>query len=233
MLSGPKGADGLTDRQRLFASHYAVHGNASRAARQVGAEPKSANLIGYRILHKPAVQAYLKKANADRCARLSITADEVHMMAASIALHDATKISQMRIGPCHNCWPNWADDQAEAEKEARELANLLGDDYDPDPDDAKKPDSPDQDCTTCGGEGRHYVWFADTRYLPPREQQAFQGASITKDGHKVDLADRLKALDMCAKLLGLYKDSGEDKTAAPNIYINGIRFPPPPTGPKP
>jgi phage terminase small subunit len=224
----------LTWHHRLFCKYYLLHGNATRAARAAGSTNKAAGQAGWALLQLPQVQAEIARLRANIARELKIEAKQVHEVAAAIALHDATEICQMRHVSCHECWPTWQEEAHIEEWNAMQLADAMGEEYFPEHE-TQKPEEPDPGCLACRGQGRLDVWFADTRHLEPRERMAFAAASIGKDGYKVDVADRLKALDMCAKLLGLYKSDGDDKTEKVNVYFNGMRFPPepPPEGKKP
>lgn len=217
-----------TYRQSLFCRHYAIHGNAARAARESGYSQKFARQVAYELLNKPHVKEKISELKLNVCEKLQIKAEEVHAVAASIALHDATKICQMRHMPCRECWPKWYEEAAEAEREARKLADAMGEEYVADEMDGRRPEFPDPDCRECHGDGELQVWFQDTRLLTGFERRAFAAASLGREGYKVDLSDKLKALDICAKLAGLYKDVGDDKNERVNVYFNGMRFPPEP-----
>jgi hypothetical protein len=58
---GPKMADGMTEQQREFATHYVANGgNGAEAARQAGYAEKSARSSAYKLLRLPHVQAAIK-----------------------------------------------------------------------------------------------------------------------------------------------------------------------------
>lgn len=66
---------------------------------------------------------------------------------------------------------------------------------------------PDPDCIKCRGEGSPHVHIADTTNLSPTAKLLYQGAENTKFGIKVNVADRMKALDNVARHLGMFKDT--------------------------
>lgn len=72
-----KGPDGLTDRQRRFVEAYLLNPVASHAAVAAGYGPKSAKENGRRLKAQPAVAAALARAEAERAARVQVTADDV------------------------------------------------------------------------------------------------------------------------------------------------------------
>jgi len=214
----------ITPKQEMFCRYYVRDFNAASAARACGCRSKNSRQCGYKMLQNEKVAARIKQLQAELCKEIKIEAKQVLEVAAAIALHDASKITQMRHSPCLKCWPNWYEDIAEAEQEDRKLAEAMGEEYKADSSESARPDVSDPDCQACHGRGTPEVWFADTRDLPRMERLAFSAASIGRDGYKIELGDRLRALDMCAKMLGLYNDNGPDRADRPDIYINGIKF---------
>ena len=67
----------LTAKQRRFVEEYLVDANATQAAIRAGYSPRTAGSIGQENLTKPEIASALEKAQAERAARVQVTADEV------------------------------------------------------------------------------------------------------------------------------------------------------------
>lgn len=83
-----RGERKLTVRQQRFVEEYLIDANASQAAIRAGFSKKQANSAGARLLRHPLVKEAVRKATADRSARLRITADRVLREYARIAFAD-------------------------------------------------------------------------------------------------------------------------------------------------
>ena len=67
----------MTDKQRVFAEHYAQSGNATQAAIAAGYSPRSAYSQGSRMLKNDEVAAFLRQLQADLAAKRTADAQEV------------------------------------------------------------------------------------------------------------------------------------------------------------
>lgn len=76
-----KDEDGLTPIERRLALEYMVHLNAAAASRACS---KTA-MVGWQVLQRPHVQAFIHKENLKRADRLNITADSIKEEMAKIA----------------------------------------------------------------------------------------------------------------------------------------------------
>ncbi len=72
-IADPAGADGLTDKQRIFIEEYLVCWNASEAARRAGYSPKTAQQMGAENLSKPVIRQAIDR----RLSEKRMSADEV------------------------------------------------------------------------------------------------------------------------------------------------------------
>ena len=77
--------DGLTDKQRLFCHYYMQSFNATQAAIKAGYSEKSAYQIGYQLLQKTSVKAYLKNLKEQQKSELFISQEWVLNRHAQIA----------------------------------------------------------------------------------------------------------------------------------------------------
>lgn len=98
MVAEAKGEDGLTVRQRLFVTEYLVDLNASQAAVRAGYKEDNANVVGPRLLTKPAVQALISEAQHKRAARVEVTADRVLQELALVAFSDLGELMDFTGG---------------------------------------------------------------------------------------------------------------------------------------
>ena len=67
----------LTDKQRRFVDEYLVDLNGTKAAIRAGYSEKNADKIGSQLLGKSGVRAAIVAAQAERSARVSVSADYV------------------------------------------------------------------------------------------------------------------------------------------------------------
>lgn len=180
----------LTTKQRLFVDEYIIDFNASQAALRAGYSEKTAYSIGFENLKKPEIETAIDEAIADRRKRLRIDADSVLYKWWQIVNADYNELSSVRRSACAYCH----GDNLEVADGDDVPAVILGKDINP-------------DCTACAGEGEAYVHIADTTNLSPTAKLLYQGAENTKFGIKVNVADRMKALDNVARHLGMFKDT--------------------------
>lgn len=192
----------LTPKQQLFVDEYILDFNATRAAKAAGYLEDNAKQMGYENLTKPYIEQAVDKAIADRRKRLRIDADTVLWKWWQIANADYNELSSVKRVACGYCYGG---------------VNIT-DDSEPSIDPTK---APDEDCSTCGGDGEAYVYMADTTNLSPAAKLLYQGAENTKFGIKINAADRMKALDNVARHLGMFKDTvnhvSEDGSMTPTI----------------
>lgn len=192
----------LEPRQQLFVDEYIIDFNATRAAKAAGYSENSAASIASENLTKPNIDKAVDKAIADRRKRLRIDADTVLWKWWQIANADYNELSSVKRVACGYCYGG---------------VNIT-DDSEPSIDPTK---APDEDCSTCGGDGEAYVYMADTTNLSPDARLLYQGAENTKFGIKINTADRMKALDNVARHLGMFKDTvnhvSEDGSMTPTI----------------
>ncbi len=78
----------LSYRAERFALAYLVCGNAAEAARRAGAPLEKANAIGFRLLHRPEVAAFIEAERAASAERTRIDAERVKPEYARIAFAD-------------------------------------------------------------------------------------------------------------------------------------------------
>ena len=78
----------LTYRGERFAMAYLVCGNATEAARRIGIPPDKACAVGFRLLHRPQVAAFIEAERAASIERTRIDVDRVKREFARLAFVD-------------------------------------------------------------------------------------------------------------------------------------------------
>lgn len=94
----------LTARQALFVAEYLLHGNASQAALQAGANPRSAASSGWQMLQRPLVKAAVAQARATTSERTRIDTAQIVAEYTRIAFADIGDVMDwgpegMRVKP--------------------------------------------------------------------------------------------------------------------------------------
>lgn len=221
----------LTNKQRRFVDEYLIDLNATQAAIRAGYSAKRADAIGHENLRKPEVAAYLAEAMQARSERTQITADMVLQKWWDLANVDANELVEYRRDNCRHCWGldhqyQWTEAEFERAKneaidEGKEQPDCIGGFG------FVATREPNPECPECAGEGRGKIHVHDTRRLKGAARALYAGVHQGKDGLKVLLEDRSKALDNVAKHLGMFKEriehSGEIKTPELKLVLNGTK----------
>ena len=179
--------DQLEEKQQLFVHEYIKDLNGTKAAIRAHYSEDTARQQASRLLSNVNIQNAIAELKAQRNERLNIDADTVLWKWWQIANADYNELSSVKRVACGYCYGG---------------VNIT-DDSEPSIDPTK---APDEDCSTCGGDGEAYVYMADTTNLSPDARLLYQGAENTKFGIKINTADRMKALDNVARHLGMFKD---------------------------
>jgi hypothetical protein len=200
--------DGLTAQQRLFVAEYLKDNNATRAAIRAGYSKKSAEQIGYQLLHKTSVAQAIERQQKASIERTLGSADEVLSQMWQLATFDANQISQYRRGACRYCWGfghhyQWRDavefeeKRLEAvERDRREPEDSGGYGYD-------HNREPNSECPRCNGDGIGQPYFPDTRKLPAASRLAYSGVKVGKNGVEITAISRERMFEAVMKRLGL------------------------------
>lgn len=80
----------LTPKQVIFVAEYLIDFNATRAAMAAGYSKKTAAQLGYQLLHKPSIQAEIKRQTALVMEHLGITSQRVLLEYLKVAFADIT-----------------------------------------------------------------------------------------------------------------------------------------------
>lgn len=226
---------GLSARQRSYVLAYLKDPNATGAAREAGY--KHPNKHGPSLLVNRGVAAAIKEGRKRIEEAAMLDAVDVANMWASIATANVDALVTNRHCACRYCHGHDHDFQWRTRREfteARDKAiyDLFGDDdvreaakagtiIDPRiPDDkggygyTTKAD-PDPDCPECDGDGIEIVSMADTSALTGAERLLYDGVEETRQGKKIRMQDRSKALDSLAKHLGMFAGKVESEETNP------------------
>lgn len=201
-----------TVKQQRFALEIALDDGRSATACAVaagyteisGAEMASQNL------RNPEIIALIQERRTELAAKAGLDPAWVLRKLKAIASADHRKFSQTRIGCCRHCygidheyqWTKGEFSRAQRDAEADDKSGpefLGGLGYD-----KKLP--PLEDCPECAGEGETRVVMFDTRSLDDETATAYLGTKKTKDGLEQMKADKVKALEMIGRHLGMWND---------------------------
>lgn len=217
----------LTEKKyQLFAERYIIDFNAAAAAIDAGYSPKRAAQQGYKLLQDERVQAAIDVAIAARKKRLRIESDTVLLKWWDIVNADPNELTQLRRFNCRYCWGENHEYQWTPKQYERACSDAQKDDK-PEPDnlggtffDRKR--APHPDCPECSGEGIEDIYFADTTQLSPQAKLLYQGVEQTKFGLKINMVDKMKALESVARHLGMFneqKDEDDDVPTPVSVII--------------
>ncbi len=200
----------LTPKQRRFVDEYLIDLNATQAAVRAGYSAKTANEQAARLLVNVSVQVAIVEAMETRSTRTEISQDDVLRKWWELANVDVNELVQYRRDNCRYCWGvghqyQWTESEFELAHREAEKKGADG------PDESGgfgfQPDrAPNQECPKCAGEGHGRVHVQDTRKLKGAARRLYAGVHQGKDGLKVLLEDRSKAMENVARHLGMFND---------------------------
>jgi len=213
----------VTDKQKKFVEMYLGEAelNATKAAILAGYSARNADKIGPELLGKTRVQVYMAQRRKELAESTAVTPERVLLRWMALADVDANDLVEYRRDCCRHCWGDdhlyqWTDGEfTQAQKEA--------DDSGGDQPDiaggfgfiATRPPHPE--CPECSGEGHGKIHVHDTRKLKGAARELYNGVHQGKDGLKLLLRDRDKALEQVTKILGMY-ESQEAKDRAQELH---------------
>lgn len=208
----------LTDKQQRFCDEYLIDANATQAAIKAGYSKDTAWVSGSRLLRTKHVADYIAQKVRETSEELGITRAMVVRRWWELANVDVNEIVEARRENCRHCWGvdhayQWsAMEYARAFDEAIENGKpppngLGGLDWMP-------TREPNHECPECGGAGIARAHIHDSRDLVGAARRLYNGVQITRDGLKVLLLDRDKALENVARFLGM--DSSKLELSGPN-----------------
>lgn len=216
----------LSADERKFLQEYIADLDVIAAVRRAGVykgnAPKEANFAscGNRMLAKQHVRIALHWLQSYRARHSEINAERVLTRLWSIATADATEISAVRVFSCRHCYGEdflyqWIN---ETEYLFKKKANDFVSDeggfgYDPER-------RPNKACPHCRGLGEQAVFLSDTRDYSPDAKLLYKGAKHTRHGIEVQTHDSMRAMEMVARILGLFND-GDPSDNQMRIIVEG------------
>jgi len=221
----------FTGKQRAFCEEFVLDMRATAAAQRAGYAQAASS--AYQNLSLPHCQAYIEYLQDERAKRLQITQDDVLRRLWAIASADTNEIVQYRRTCCRFCYGKnhryqWSAQEHERACEEAKRAGWPkpeapgGNDYDHTKD-------PNPDCPECRGEGDGKVFVNDTRNLSETAREAYAGAKVGRDGLEVKVHDKMLALQLVGKHLGMFKEkiehSGEVSAPTLNLTLTGPTTP--------
>lgn len=203
----------LTPKQRRFVNEYCVDENATQAALRAGCLEASAHVTACRWLKATKIQQAIAERMEECATSASITPEWVVGQWAKIAQADPNDIVQVRRTCCRHCH-GFGHRYQWTEAEYAAAVDRAVDSGKPAPDgmggfgfDPKA--SPNANCPECGGLGIADVHVADTRKLRGAARVLYAGAERTRNGIKVTMRDKDKAVENLARYLGMMVDKKE------------------------
>ncbi|MFZ6727357.1 terminase small subunit [Undibacterium sp. MH2W] len=200
----------LNKKQNEFVKQYLIDLNGTQAAIRAGYSANTANEQSSRLLANVNVQRAIQVAMQERSERTNITADQVLKLWWETATLDVNQLIEYRRTNCRHCWGidhqyQWDESEYleavnDAESKGKNPPNCIGGlGF------AQNADA-NPDCPKCFGEGRGHIHVHDTRKLRGAARRAYAGVQMSKEGLKVNVADRDKALENVARHLGMFND---------------------------
>lgn len=214
-----------TDKEALFAKHYAVSRNGRLAAIAAGYSEPSATVTASKLIRKPKVQDLINRALNEALDKAQANVDFVVRRWLSIASADPRELVENLHDACRYCWGegnkyHWTAREFERAQDSYRLAieewNERDEEYrkkyrsrEP-----KEPDiagglgydprrEPNQECPECFGRGVLYQHLADTRFLSDSARMLYAGVEVTQHGIRMKLRDPEAAVTNLAKHLGM------------------------------
>lgn len=217
----------LTEKQEKFARGVGIEGlsqsDAYRGAYFVGRmAEKTVHVEASKLANSPKIAARIEELSAQRAreAAGSATFDVAKLFETYLEIHNAdpNELIGIKVGACRFCYGEdhqyqWREREYVAAVEKWEQAGGV-DRHGralamPDPAGGfgyKHFLPPHPDCPECGGEGVERVVPRDSEKLSKGARLLYRGAQQTKDGVKVLMADKDKALEQIGRILGAFDD---------------------------
>lgn len=210
----------LTEKQEKFAQAVGIEGLSQSDAyrRAYGAEnwtEQALHVQAYRTSKIPHVADRIAKLKADRAATAAgtVTFDVRKLFETylEIATADPNELIGVKVGACRHCYGEGHAYQWREREYLEALAKWDRKPEGPPPEIAGgfgyqhfRPPHPD--CPECGGEGLERVVPRDSEKLSKGARLLYRGAQQTKDGIKILMADKDKALEQIGRILGAFDD---------------------------
>ena len=171
----------LTDKQRLFCIYYIKYFNATKAAIKAGYSKESAGKIGYQLLEKTRIKSEIDALKKNKLNRVMLSEDDIFQRYMDIAFSDIT--DYLSFGREHKkCWTK----------------------------DGNGNDSPVIDPNTGKKKIISYN-VVDLKDSDGLDTTVISEVSEGKDGVKIKLQDKMKALQWLSDRLDLIPKLSREK----------------------
>ncbi|WP_250464236.1 terminase small subunit [Caballeronia sp. GAFFF2] len=210
----------LTPKQQRFVDEYLIDLSGAKAAVRAGFGAKNARQAAHNLLQKREVAEAINTGLAARKVRVTAESDRVVRELYELVFANAADVVEVRRTCCRYCYGRdnrYQRTAGEMERAraayARDMraARAKGEEF-PDPFDEQGGDGwnptrePSQSCRECFGEGVGSVHMHDSGTLIGGAARLFDGVEETKDGIKVRLRSRDKAIELLGRHLGMFND---------------------------
>lgn len=192
----------LTPKQARFVEEYLVDLNATQAAIRAGYSQPTAYAIGFENLSKPQIAEAIAEAQLERSRRTGITADRVLQELARVGLSNLSDVTNW--GTKEVAFGFDADGKRLRPEDIGDAAVV------------KYVDAP-------------FVQPIDRDQLPEEIRSAVSEVSLTRDGFKIKMHDKVGALTQMGRHLGMFTDKLDAKLSG-DLIVNIKRFTPEPSG---
>ncbi|MEB2275881.1 terminase small subunit [Bacillus sp. ILBB4] len=193
----------LTPKQKRFVEEYLVDLNATQAAIRAGYSEKTAEAIGHENLRKPKIKMFIDEALKTRAHRAEISADKVLQELAAIAFANATDVVNVKDVEYISSY-KWMLDGEEVERN----------DYTPSSEEYERMER------VPVMEIRQSVFIKETEALNAFQKKAISGMKETKYGIEIKFHDKVRAIELLGKHLGLFTDKVEHSGTVTNHNID-------------
>jgi phage terminase small subunit len=181
----------LNPKQQRFVEEYLIDLNATQAAIRAGYSVKTAEQLGYQLLQKTSVSEAIAKAMAERSRRTGISQDRIIQQLAKIAFSDIKDVVEWRT------------------HEVPLVNPITGETW------------RDDD----GKERVEHVMRVRLKDSDQVDGSVIQEISETQKGggitHTIKLNDRMKALELLGKHLGMWTDKQQIEVITP-IFVDNV-----------
>lgn len=202
----------MTAKQESFAWHYAMGATAAEAYRRAYDCKDGfayASRAGFELLQNANVTSMVDAIKADILQKRKDAADALVNQCLAVIAYQPAEITKIVRVPCRYCHGHghayqWRETEyleklKAAEANGKPLPDIAGGfGYD-------TRLQPVDDCPNCNGNGLEMDVITPTDELSPQARAGFLGVKRTRNGLEIILADKDKAMERLARLLGLDK----------------------------
>lgn len=221
-LKLPKPVDQLTDKQLIFVQHFSISNNATASAKEAGAPPQSAHIIGHNWLRLPAVRTAIKIEKDRARERIEYLMDDAMQYWHDIAEANVVELMPHN-SPCRYCWGTDNDFQytlPEMRRKQREHRN----------EQMKLPENkrqlfderggigyniygnPNPECPSCNGQGIYTEKTIDFNNLPIGLARLIKGYKLSQGRFELLLHDQWRAAENLQQLAGYLPNKAGSNT---------------------